>query len=257
MIEQIGGARDLRQRDDRLGALRAWHEPVLRRHWHQPRHRQRVRSPGMVRKIARNLQANHGKPVNSVLVSGNYGTDAPWPRLHTVYCHTDMGTGHPRPARFCAGREVRFSGKPTPNEIGGCERFRFITSPDLPSIRQDAGAAVGSTGLQSTSGSNIDVYQFIVGEGRLVADRGARQGVAGPDLPRPGPEVQERPAGPARLRRHHLVEGGHAAGEPGLDGRRQRGHPHPELMSEGRGDPVPFQPRNSPCSAPSPNGWPV
>jgi N4-gp56 family major capsid protein len=33
--------------------------------------------------------------------------------------------------------------------------------PDLPS-RQDAGAAVGTTGLYSTSASNIDVYQIIV-----------------------------------------------------------------------------------------------
>jgi N4-gp56 family major capsid protein len=49
------------------------------------------------------------------------------------------------------------------NEIGMCERFRFITSPDLPSL-QDAGATVASTASQfySTSGTNIDVYPFIV-----------------------------------------------------------------------------------------------
>jgi N4-gp56 family major capsid protein len=48
-----------------------------------------------------------------------------------------------------------------PNEIGKCERFRFITSPDLPAL-QDAGAAIGSSGLASTTGVNIDVYPFIV-----------------------------------------------------------------------------------------------
>jgi len=115
---------------------------------------------GMVRKIARNLQANHGKPVNSVLsASGNYGTDAV-AEGYTVYCHTDMEPDIRDLPGFVPAEKYA-SGKPMPNEIGKCERFRFITSPDLPSI-QDAGAAVGSTGLQSTTGTNIDVYQFIV-----------------------------------------------------------------------------------------------
>ena len=115
---------------------------------------------GMVRKIAKNLQANHGKPVNSVLsASGNYGTDAV-AEGYTVYCHTDMEPDIRDLPGFVPAEKYA-SGKPMPNEIGKCERFRFITSPDLPSI-QDAGAAVGSTGLQSQSGSNVDVYQFIV-----------------------------------------------------------------------------------------------
>lgn len=115
---------------------------------------------GMVRKIAKNLQANHGKPVNSVLsASGNYGTDAV-AEGYTVYCHTDMEPDIRDLPGFVPAEKYA-SGKPMPNEIGKCERFRFITSPDLPSI-QDAGAAVGSTGLQSQSNSNIDVYQFIV-----------------------------------------------------------------------------------------------
>ena len=53
------------------------------------------------------------------------------------------------------------SGTPMANEIGKCERFRFITSPDLPSI-QDGGAAIASNGLYSTTGTSNDVYPFIV-----------------------------------------------------------------------------------------------
>ena len=53
------------------------------------------------------------------------------------------------------------TGTPMPNEIGKVERFRFITSPDLPAV-QDGGAAVGATGLYSTTGTSIDVYPFIV-----------------------------------------------------------------------------------------------
>lgn len=115
---------------------------------------------GMLRKIAKNLQANHGKPVNKMLsASQNYGTDAVAEGF-TVYCKTDLEPDIRDLPGFTPAEKYA-SGKPMPNEIGKCERFRFITTPDLPE-RQDAGAAVGSTGLQSTSGSNVDVYQFIV-----------------------------------------------------------------------------------------------
>jgi len=115
---------------------------------------------GLLRKIAKNLQANHGKPVNKMLgASANYGTDAV-AEGYTVYCSTDMEPDIRDLPGFVPAEKYA-SGKPLPNEIGKCERFRFITTPDLPS-RQDAGAAVGSLGLQSTTGTNIDVYQFIV-----------------------------------------------------------------------------------------------
>ncbi len=115
----------------------------------------------MLRAIARNLQANHGKPVNKVLsASQNYGTDAV-AEGYTVYCHTDMEPDIRDLPNFVPAEKYA-SGTPLPNEIGKCERFRFITSPDLPAI-QDAGAAVASApGIVSTSGANIDVYQFIV-----------------------------------------------------------------------------------------------
>jgi len=117
-------------------------------------------SLGMLRKIAKNLQANHGKPVNKVLgASNNYGTDAVAEGF-TVYCSTDMEPDIRDLPGFVPSEKYA-TGKPMPNEIGKCERFRFITSPDLIQI-QDAGAAVGATGLQSQSGSNVDVYQFIV-----------------------------------------------------------------------------------------------
>lgn len=117
-------------------------------------------SLGLLRTIARNLQANHARPVNKVLgASAQFGTDAVAEGF-TVYCHTDLEPDIRDLPGFVPAEKYA-SGKPMPNEIGKCERFRFITSPDLPSI-QDAGAAVGATGLYSTSGSNIDVYQFIV-----------------------------------------------------------------------------------------------
>lgn len=115
---------------------------------------------GMLRKIAKNLQANHAKPVNKVLnASGLYATD-PVAEGYTVYCNTDMEPDIRDLPGFVPSEKYA-SGSPMPNEIGKCERFRFITSPDLPSI-QDAGAAIGATNLASTTGTSIDVYQFIV-----------------------------------------------------------------------------------------------
>jgi N4-gp56 family major capsid protein len=115
---------------------------------------------GMVRRIAKNLQANHGKPVNKMLKSGpNFGTDAV-AEGYCVYCHTDLEPDIRDLPNFVPAEKYA-SGTPMPNEIGKCERFRFITSPDLPSI-QDGGAAIGATGLASTTGVSIDVYPFIV-----------------------------------------------------------------------------------------------
>ncbi len=115
---------------------------------------------GLLRKIAKNLQANHGRPMNRMLAaSQNFGTDAVAEGF-TVYCHTDLEPDIRDLPNFTPAEKYA-SGKPMPNEIGKCERFRFITSPDLPAF-QDAGAAVGSTGCYSTTGTSIDVYAFIV-----------------------------------------------------------------------------------------------
>lgn len=115
---------------------------------------------GLIRRIAKNLQANHGKPVNKVLKAGaDFGTDAV-AEGYTVYCHTDLEPDIRDLPNFTPSEKYA-SGTPMPNEIGKVERFRFITSPDLPSI-QDGGAAIGTTGLVSTTGVSIDIYPFIV-----------------------------------------------------------------------------------------------
>lgn len=114
----------------------------------------------LLRKIAQNLMANHGQMTNSILkASGDFAT-SPISQGFTVYGHTDMEPDLRDLPNFVPVEKYA-SGTALPYEIGSCERFRFILSPDLPAI-QDAGAAVGATGLYSTSGSNIDVYQFVV-----------------------------------------------------------------------------------------------
>lgn len=114
----------------------------------------------LIRKIVKALQANHGKMVTRVLSASNqYGTDAVAPGF-IVYCHTDMEPDIRDLPGFVPAEKYA-TGTPMPNEVGKCERFRFVTSPDLPSY-QDAGAAIGTTGLYSTTGANIDVYPLII-----------------------------------------------------------------------------------------------
>ena len=115
---------------------------------------------GLVRRIAKNLMANHGAMVNKVLSAGrNFATDPIAPG-YTVFCHTDLEPDIRDLPNFIPAQSYA-SGNPMENELGACERFRFITSPDLPSI-QDGGAAIGATGLYSTTGVSLDVYPIIV-----------------------------------------------------------------------------------------------
>lgn len=133
----------------------------------------------MVRRIAQNLMANHGKFVTTVLgSSNNYATEAV-SAGYLVYAHTDMEPAIRDMAGFVP-TEKYATGKPMPNEVGKVERFRFITSPDLPAML-NAGVAVGSTGLHSTGGANVDVYPVIV----MAADAFSQIAVRGLDALNP------------------------------------------------------------------------
>lgn len=115
---------------------------------------------GLCRKITKNLQANHAKPVNTILSAGiKFNTEAV-EAGYTFVTHTNVEPDIRDLPGFTPVVQYA-SGTPLPNEIGKVERMRFVTSPDLPEI-QDAGAAIGVTGLTSTSGSNIDVYPMLV-----------------------------------------------------------------------------------------------
>lgn len=118
-------------------------------------------SLNILRKVSRNLQANHASRVTRILApSANFAT-APVEASYLVFCHSDVEAD----IRDLPGfKHVSEYGQRQPvneYEIGSVENFRFITSPELASV-VNAGAAVGATGLYSTGGSNIDVYPIIV-----------------------------------------------------------------------------------------------
>lgn len=118
-------------------------------------------SLNLLRKIARSLKANHAKMVTQILApSPNYAT-APVEAAYLVFCHTDL---EPAIRDLPGFKHVAEYGTRKPvheMEIGSVESFRFILSPEL-AADINAGAAVGTTGLFSTGGSNIDTYPVIV-----------------------------------------------------------------------------------------------
>lgn len=117
-------------------------------------------SLGLLRRVTAGFDANHAKPVSRMLAPGSGFNTAAVMGGWFVYMHSDCASDVRDMPNFIDAKDYA-SGKPVPGEMGAVEEFRFIKHPDLPS-RQDAGAAVGSTNLYSTSGSNIDVHQMIV-----------------------------------------------------------------------------------------------
>jgi N4-gp56 family major capsid protein len=118
-------------------------------------------SLNILRRVARNILANHGKQITSVLAASPDFNTTPVEAAFLVFCHSDCEAD----IRDLPGCKLvsEYGQRKVIHEmeVGSVERFRFIISPELSSYA-DSGAAVGSTGLYSTSASNIDVYPYIV-----------------------------------------------------------------------------------------------
>lgn len=116
----------------------------------------------LLRKISRNLQANHAKRITGILSPSAMIATKPVEASYLVFVHTDAEADIRDLQGFV---HVSAYGNRKPvhaQEIGSCENFRFITSAELAPYA-GAGAAIGSTGL--TGATNVDVYPFImVGE---------------------------------------------------------------------------------------------
>jgi N4-gp56 family major capsid protein len=115
---------------------------------------------GLLRKVARALQSSHAERITSILsASPNFAT-TPVEAGYTVYGHTDIA---PDVRDLPGFKHVSEYGQRKPlneYEIGSCEEFRFMLSPELAPIL-DGGAAVGATGMVANS-TNVDVYPIIM-----------------------------------------------------------------------------------------------
>ena len=114
-----------------------------------------------LRKATRSIKGNRGRPVTRVLSGSADFNTTPVEQGYIVFCHTDCENDVRNLPGFVQCVEYGTRSMLHDCELGSVENFRFIVSPELSAIA-DSGASVGSTGLISTSASNIDVYPFIV-----------------------------------------------------------------------------------------------
>jgi N4-gp56 family major capsid protein len=115
----------------------------------------------VLRRMTRTLKSNHAKKKTRILsASPNYDTSA----VEAAYCvfvHTDAEADIRDLAGFTPVAKYANRSPINENELGSVEEFRFVTSPELAAYA-DAGAAIGATGLFSTTGTSIDVYPFLL-----------------------------------------------------------------------------------------------
>ena len=116
-------------------------------------------SLNQLRKVARNLASNRAKMIGRMTKpSALYGT-SPVEDSYLVFTHTDQEAnirnlpGFIHKSLYSSGRKVHRC------EIGTCEGFRFLLSPELAPYAA-GGASVAGTGLEGTA--NVDVYPLIV-----------------------------------------------------------------------------------------------
>lgn len=114
-----------------------------------------------LRKVARTLESNRAKRVTSRIAPGvNFNTRAVQPTF-LVFVHTD-GIADVRNLPGFTKVEEYGQFKPVHDrEFGACEDFRFISSPLFAPFLA-AGAAVGTTGMLSVGGVNLDIYPCLV-----------------------------------------------------------------------------------------------
>jgi N4-gp56 family major capsid protein len=127
----------------------------------------------VLRRAARGLLANHAGKKSSIIRPGpDYDTSA-IEEAFIVMVHTDAAadvrdlTGFVPVAKYAGTKVI------SPKEIGSCEEFRFILSPELAAYA-DAGGANAALYGTTNSAANIDVYPFIVCGENAVYDIGLK-----------------------------------------------------------------------------------
>jgi len=149
-----------------------------------------------LRRISRNLQANHAQRITSVLSMspdfGSTGVEA----SYVVIAHTDCEADIRDLANFKNVAEYGQRKTISPYEIGSCENFRFILSPELAAYADAGGSGLTNGVYCTTSTTAADVYPMIVcGEDAWgqVALRGGN--ALSPTYIPPGQKTKDDPLG--------------------------------------------------------------
>lgn len=119
-------------------------------------------SLALVRRMTKTLKANHAKMKSRILGPGpNYDTAAVEAAYH-VFAHTDGDPDVRDLPDFTVISKYANRNPISPYELGSCESFRFICSPELTPYLAGGVAVASAPGLVSVGAANIDVYPFIV-----------------------------------------------------------------------------------------------
>jgi len=109
----------------------------------------------------RTLRGNNAKYYKKkIMPTVKYATE-PVPDAFFGYTHTDAEQDLKRIEGFLPVHKYADPTKALPNEFGSIDRLRILTGT-LCEPWEDSGAAVGATGLKSTSAVNIDVYPMVI-----------------------------------------------------------------------------------------------
>ena len=116
-------------------------------------------SLNLLDRITRSLDGAHSDYITEVVkATVIYGSQS-ISMAFINYTHTDARADIERIAGYTPVSDYGSEAKAHKREIGKVGAHRFVLSPDLPKI-VNSGASVGGTGLLSTGGSTIDVYQM-------------------------------------------------------------------------------------------------
>jgi N4-gp56 family major capsid protein len=115
----------------------------------------------LIRLVVEGLQLSRSMPVTTVLKASNSYATQPVSGGYMVFGNSVLESDIRDLPKFIPCEEYASGTKIHPMEIGACERFRFILTPEIDKF-PDSGAAVGQSGLTSTTGTNIDVVQAFV-----------------------------------------------------------------------------------------------
>jgi len=115
----------------------------------------------ILRRMTKTLKANHAKKKTRILSAGpNYGTSSV-EASYIVFVHTDAEPDIRDLPGFTKVADYANRNPISPEELGSCEEFRFITSPEL-SAYADSGGANAALYATTDAATAIDVYPFIV-----------------------------------------------------------------------------------------------
>ena len=112
-----------------------------------------------VAKVATIFACGKAALITSILSTVDQENTRPVEAAYLVFVHSDAESDIRDLPGFTPVAEYGVRKTVSNYEIGSCENYRFITSPELAPYLA-AGASIGSTGMSGTG--NVDVYPFIV-----------------------------------------------------------------------------------------------